>query len=133
MAQINVIGYVTQDIILKQSRERNAYAHFVLKEYIGKSRYQTYQVWIWENTLPKLKRFKIKKVSLIWVSGSLELIDFIAKDGRDNTKILKINSNDFGIVRVNPTANSPAESRPAESASADSPMELDGDRNQLPE
>ena len=56
MAQINVIGYVTQDIVLKQSQEGNAYVHFFLKEYLSKSRYQTYQVWIWENIIPKLKR-----------------------------------------------------------------------------
>ena len=61
MAQINVIGYVTQDIILKQSREGNAYAHFVLKEYISKSRYQAYQVWAWDNVASMLQRLRIKK------------------------------------------------------------------------
>ena len=133
MAQINVNGYVTQDIILKQSRGGNAYAHFVLKEYISKSRYQTYQVWIWENTLPKLKRFKIKKGSLIWITGSLELVDYSATDRQEKIQILKINCSDLGVIRVNLAENAAAESRPAESTPNSLPEELDGDRNQLPE
>ena len=133
MAQINVIGYVTQDIVLKQSQEGNAYVHFFLKEYLSKSRYQTYQVWIWENIIPKLKRYKIKKGSLIWITGSLELVDYTARDRQDMHQMLKINCNDLGVIRVNLADSTPAESRNAESVSPGLPKELDGDRNQLPE
>lgn len=133
MAQINVIGYVTQDIVLKQSREGNAYVHFFMKEYLSKSRYQTYQVWIWENMIPKLKRYKIKKGSLIWITGSLELVDYTAWGLQDKHQMLKINCNDLGAIRVNLAEATPAESMNAESASPGSPEELDGDRNQLPE
>ncbi len=133
MAQINVIGYVTQDIVQKQSQEGNAYVHFFLKEYISKSRYQIYQVWAWDNVVLKLQRLRIKKGSLIWVSGSLELVDCTIKGGQEKTKMLKVYCNDLGIVRCFPEANPPAESRTAESASPGLPVELDGDRNQLPE
>ena len=133
MAQINVIGYVTQDIILKQSRGGNAYAHFILKEYISKNRYQTYQVWIWENTLPKLKRFQIKKGSLIWITGSLELVDYNATNRQEKIQILRINCNDLGVIRVNLAENMATESMTAESTPEGLPVELDGDRNQLPE
>ena len=133
MAQINVIGYVTQDIVLKQSREGNAYVHFFIKEYLSKSRYQTYQVWIWENMIPKLKRYKIKKGSLIWITGSLELVDCTAWGLQDKHQMLKINCNDLGAIRVNLAEATPAESMTADSASPGSPEELDGDRNQLPE
>ena len=133
MAQINVIGYVTQDIILKQSRGGNAYAHFILKEYISKNRYQTYQVWIWENTLPKLKRFQIKKGSLIWITGSLEFVDYNATNRQEKIQILRINCNDLGVIRVNLAENVATESMTAESAPEALPVELDGDRNQLPE
>lgn len=133
MAQINVIGYVTQDIVLKQSREGNAYVHFFMKEYLSKSRYQTYQVWIWENMIPKLKRYKIKKGSLIWITGSLELVDYTAWGLQDKHQMLKINCNDLGAIRVNLAEATPAESMTADSVSPGSPEELDGDRNQLPE
>lgn len=132
MAQINVIGYVAQDIILKRSQERTAYVHFYVKEYIGKSRYQAYQVWAWDNVASKLQRLRIKKGSLVWVSGSLELVDCTAKGGQEQTKMLKVYCNDLSIVRCNPAANTSAESRNAESASPGLPVELDGDRNQLP-
>ena len=133
MAQINVIGYVTQDIVLKQSREGNAYVHFFMKEYLSKSRYQTYQVWIWENMIPKLKRYKIKKGSLIWITGSLELVDCTAWGLQDMHQMLKINCNDLGAIRVNLAEAKPAESMSADSVSPGSPEELNGDRNQLPE
>ena len=132
MAQINVIGYVAQDINLKHSQEGTAYVHFYVKEYIGKSRYQAYQVWAWDNVASKLQRLRIKKGSLIWVSGSLELVDYTAKGGQP-TKMLKVYCSDLSIVRCNPAANTSAESMNAESSSTGFPMELDGDRNQLPE
>ena len=133
MAQINVIGYVAQDIILKHSQEGTAYVHFYMKEYIGKSRYQAYQVWAWDNVASMLQRLRIKKGSLVWVSGSLELVDCTAKGGQGQTKMLKVYCKDLGIVNCNPTAKSPAESMTADSVSPGSPEELDGDRNQLPE
>ena len=133
MAQINVIGYVTQDIVPKQSQKGSTYVHFFLKEYIGKGRYESYQIWAWNNIVSKLQRLRIKKGSVIWVSGSLELVDCTVKGGQEQTKMLKVYCKDLGIVNCNPTANLPAESMNAESASPGSPEELDGDRNQLPE
>ena len=133
MAQINVIGYVIEDIVLKQSRKGNAYVCFFVKEYTGKGRSQGYQVWVWENILPKLQRLKIRKGSLVWVTGSVELVDSTIKNGQEKTKMLKVYCSDIGIIRTRPAVNPPAESRNAESASPGFPEELDGDRDQLPE
>ena len=132
MAQINVIGYVAQDIVPKQSQKGTAYVHFFFKENTGNSRNQSYLVWCGENTLPKLQRLKIKKGSLIWVTGSLELVDKLTKEDQETTKMLKIYCNDLGIIRINPLSNSSAEPRNAESTPKSFPDELDGDRNQLP-
>lgn len=133
MAQINVIGYVTQDIVLRKSQKGNAYVRFVLKEHIGDSRFHTYLVCTWGNNISRLQRLKIKKGSLIWVTGSLELIDSPVTDGQRKARMLKIYCSDFGIIPVNPAANLPAKSRNAESEANHSPIELDGDRDQLPE
>ena len=133
MAQINVVGYVMQDIVPKQSQRRTAYAHFFLKEFIGHNRSQSYQVWVWDELITKLIRFNIKKGSLIWVKGSLELTDYVTKDGQENIKVLKIKSSDFGVLRLSPATNPPAKPGNAESESTGLPVELDGDRNQLPE
>lgn len=97
MAQINVIGYVAQDIVPKQSQKGTAYVHFFLKENTGNSRNQFYLVWCGENTLPKLQRLKIKKGSLVWVTGSIELVDSITKDGKEKTKYLRIYCNDIDL------------------------------------
>ena len=83
--------------------------------------------------IPKLKRYKIKKGSLIWITGSLELVDYTAKDRQENHHMLKISCNDLGVIRVNLAEATTAESRNAEGASPSLPVELDGDRNQLPE
>lgn len=133
MAQINVIGFVAEDIVPRSSQKGNAYVYFFVKEYLGKGRSQGYQVWVWENILPKLQRLKIKKGSLVWVTGSVELIDSTTKDGKEKTKFLRIYCTDIGIVLSRLSSQPPAKSRNAESASPGLPVELDGDRNQLPE
>lgn len=133
MAQINVIGYVAQDIVLKQSHKGNAYVCFFVKEYTGKGRRQDYQIWVWENILPKLQRLKIRKGSLVWVTGSVELVDSTTKDGQEKTKMLKVCCSDIGTIRTRPAVEPPAETMTAESVSPGLPVELDGDRDQLPE
>lgn len=133
MAQINVVGYVAEDIVPRSSQKGNAYVYFFVKEYLGKGRSQGYQVWVWENILPKLQRLKIKKGSLVWVTGSIELVDSITKDGKEKTKYLRIYCNDIGIVLNRLSSQPPAESMNAESTPESLPVELNGDRNQLPE
>lgn len=133
MAQINVIGYVAEDIVPRSSQKGNAYVYFFVKEYLGKGRSQGYQVWVWENILPKLQRLKIRKGSLVWVTGSVELVDSTTKDGKEKTKFLRIYCNDISIVLNRPSLQPTAKSMTAESASSGLPVELDGDRNQLPE
>lgn len=133
MAQINVIGYVAEDIVPRSSQKGNAYVYFFVKEYLGKGRSQGYQVWVWENILPKLQRLKIRKGSLVWVTGSVELVDSTTKDGKEKTKFLRIHCNDIGIVLNRPSLQPTAKSMTAESKPESLPDELDGDRNQLPE
>ena len=133
MAQINVIGNVSNDVVLKQSHKGNAYVCFFVKEYLGKSRSQDYQIWVWENLIPKLQRLKIRKGSCVWITGSLEFVDATTKGGQEKVKMLKIYCSDIDVIRVRPAFKPPAESMNAESTSPGLPEELDGDRNQLPE
>ena len=133
MAQINVIGYVSNDVVMKQSQKGNAYVCFYVKEYLGKSRSQDYQIWVWGHLIPKLQRLKIRKGSCVWVTGSLELVDGTTKDGQEKIKMLKVYCSDIDLIRIQPAFKPPAESRNAESVSPGLPKELDGDRNQLPE
>ena len=90
MAQIQVIGYVDADLQLKQSQKETAYVSFYLKEQIGKGRWQTYQVWAWSNLAARMERLGVKEGSLIWLTGSVELVDCTTKHGQEKTKLLKI-------------------------------------------
>lgn len=132
MAQINVIGFVAQDIVPRTSQKGTAYVYFFVKEYLGMSRCQGYQIWVREDILPKLQRLKIRKGSLVWITGSLELVDSTTKDGKEKTKFLRIYCSDIGIVLDRSSLQPTALPKTAESASNSSPVELDGDRNQLP-
>ena len=134
MAQIQVIGYVDADLQLKQSQKETAYVSFYLKEQIGKGRWQTYQVWAWSNLAARMERLGVKEGSLIWLTGSVELVDCTAKHGQEKTKLLKIYCSDFGYISrrraerqdADKGTTAPVEPEPT-------PEVLDGDRMQLPE
>ena len=117
MAQINVIGFVTDNIIPKQRQKENAYVRFYLKEYISKSRYQVYQIYASGETVTRLTRLKIRKGSHIWLTGSLELVDHTASKDQKQIKMLRIYCSDFGIVSSQIAVPKAAESMTAESAS----------------
>ncbi len=134
MAQIQVIGYVDADLQLKQSQKETAYVCFHLREYQGKGRWQTYQVWAWGNLAVRMERLGVKKGSLIWITGSLELVDCTVKHGWDKTKLLKVYCSDFGYIpRRKAERQDAAEDTAAQQISEPSPVVLDGDWVQLPE
>lgn len=130
MAQVFIFGYVEDEIVPKQSQKETTYVSFRLKEYIGKGRIQTYQVWAWEETVKLIQKLGIKKGSQVWVTGSLELVDCTVNKGTAKTKMLKVYCSSIGFVPGNKqstdTQNAP-----------EIPMtfqveELDGDREPLP-
>ena len=134
MAQIQVIGYVDADLQLKQSQKETAYVSFYLKEQIGKGRWQTYQVWAWSNLAARMERLGVKEGSLIWLTGSLELVDCTVKQGKEKTKLLKVYCSDFGFIPRRKTERQDADKGTAAPVEPDpTPDVLDGDRMQLPE
>ena len=134
MAQIQVIGYVDADLQLKQSQKETAYVCFQLKEHIGKGRWQTYQVWAWGNLAARMERLGVKEGSLIWLTGSLELVDCTVKQGKEKTKLLKVYSSDFGFIPRRKTERQDADKGTTAPVEPEpTPEVLDGDRMQLPE
>ena len=134
MAQIQVIGYVNADLQLKQSQKETAYVSFDITEQIGKGRWQTYQVWAWGNVVARMERLGVKKGSLIWLTGSLELVDSTVKHGREKTKLLKIYCSDFGYIPRRKAERQEADKGTAAPVEQEpTPEVLDGDRMQLPE
>ena len=134
MAQIQIIGYVDTDLQLKQSQMETAYVCFTIKEHLGKGRWQTYQVWAWGNLAARMERLGVKEGSLIWLTGSLELVDCTVKQGKEKTKLLKVYSSDFGFIPRRKTERQDADKGTAAPVEPDpTPDVLDGDRMQLPE
>lgn len=135
MAQIFVFGRVTADLILKESVNQNPYICFNLAENIGfgeHRRTQYYQVWAWGADTSRLIKAGVKKKSLIWLTGSLELVDNTEKDGKTKTMTLKIALDNWGFV---PTGQSgpPDPTIPKVPEAIAGTNKLDGDREFLPE
>ena len=92
-------------------------------------------VWAWGYLAEQLKRFRVKKGSLIWVSGSLELEEYVKKDGMTPDKRLKLKLNDWGFVPKE-TDRFPKKEKaaPAPNDTAhESSGVIDGEREALPE
>lgn len=134
MAQITVFGTVAEDLILKRSQRNIAYVSFHLREYLGKGRFQTFQVWVWDSDADRIMRLGIHKGSLIWVSGSMELVDCTQQHGKERTKILKVYCKDFGYLPRNKGTDHLAqqENGITDAGFFPAPKELDGDRMPLP-
>lgn len=135
MAQITVFGYVTDDLVPKQSQRNVAYVCFHVKEHIGKGRCQTYQVWAWGNDVTRMTQLGIKNGSLIWLSGSLELVDCTENQGRERTKILKVYCKDFGFLPGRKIARQDMQQNRGIPPVSPPPIPeiLDGDRMPLPD
>lgn len=134
MSQLFTTGRVITDPELKTSANRNLYIHFMLRERIGygeTARNQTISVWAWGHMAEQLKRLGVKNGSLIWVSGSLELEDFLRKDGKTRDKQLKLKLNNWGYVPKDGERPRRHEKVPKLN---DTRIEvIDGDRDPLPE
>ena len=84
MSQLFTTGKVISNHELKASAKQNLYIHFTLVEQIGygeQMHSQFIHVWAWGYQAEQLKRLGVRKGSIIWVSGALELEEFVNRDG----------------------------------------------------
>ena len=115
MAQIFVIGRVVADLELKVSANKNPYVRFDVAERIGlppNTKAQFYQVCAMGGNAERLSKARVKKGSLIWISGTLELEEYIKQDGITKDKRLKILLDNWGYV---PAGKIPDEPQPNQS------------------
>jgi single-stranded DNA-binding protein len=142
MSQLYVIGRVTADLELQESTNKTAYVRFDLAENIGYGETkhpQYYQVWAWAGDAMHLLKRKVKKGSLIWVSGSLILETYVKKDGISKDKRLKVTLDNWGYVPADKSVST--EQSPTDAPSASPPLaddlpqvgKIDGDREALPD
>ena len=103
MAQIQVIGWITNDLEMKYSESGTPYLRFGLAERIGygnQMRMQYYQVWAWKETAEALIRSGLKKGSLVRLSGQLLLEEYVRQDGITKDKRLRISLSSGGFTPV---------------------------------
>ena len=137
MAQVYVIGRVTADLELKTSINDRPYVRFDIAENIGSKahmRTQYLQICAMGDDAERIVRAHVKKGSLIWVSGFLELEIFTKKDGITTDKCLKVLLDNWGFVPVGVgrAEISAQNSEPPEMISVESTEIIDGDRDTLP-
>ena len=107
---------------------------FDLAETIGgkdHSRTQYLQICAMGDDAQRIVRAGVRKGSLIWVSGSLELELFTKKDGITTDKRLKVLLDNWGFVPIG--ANRAAQTAQTGSPDAAVPSVVDGERDHLPE
>ena len=148
MAQIVVFGRVMHELV---GQSKQQYVCFDLMERSGNTPPDYYQVWARGDDVTRLMRLKVKKGSMIWLTGSQKLVDVRQKDGT-TVKKLKIWLTDFGFLPGQsskkiwltdfgflPGQSSKAKSEsgqhdPDDAAPVPSPPEvMNGDREPLPE
>ena len=142
MSQSVTIGRVTADIDLQTSANGNNYVRFNLAENIGygeSSHTQFLQVWAWVDDAKHLIKGKVKKGSLIWVSGQLTLEEFKKQDGSTD-KRLKVILDSWGYIPAGKPKGSGGSAADAQDeAETETPYdtlpggEIDGDRENLPD
>lgn len=140
MAQTTTIGRVTADLELKTSVNKNPYVLFSIAERIGygeQARTQYFQVWAWGDLARQLIRRGVKRGSLIWVSGSLELTAYTKQDGVTRDKQMKLTLKDWDFVPISDRSRQkPGQTADASKAPAPAPPPvriIDGERESLPE
>lgn len=142
MSQSYTIGRVTADLELQSSANNVPYVRFSLAEKLGygeQARTQYLQVWAWREDATRLIKRKVKKGSLLWVSGSLELETYQKQDGTTTDKRLKVTLDNWGFVPGGKASATPSDAEaPHVESSLDNAMqavpdgEIDGDREPLP-
>ena len=137
MSQLQVLGWVTADPELKVSAKGNPYVRFTVVERVGKrdaARQQYIQVWAFGQLADQLKQAGVKKNSYLWVSGSLELVEYVKKDGITRDKQLKLTLTDWRFAQPQRRQQRPAESAPFPDQTDIGIAEvIDGDWENLPE
>ena len=143
MSQVYTIGRVTADFELKMSQQMNPYVRFSIAENIGygqNAKAQFLQVWARKEHAENLIKAHVKKGSLIWVSGSVELEEFMKKDATTLDKRLKIELSNWGFVAVGkPKSDTNSQTQLNGELGGDFPSgsipsggEIDGNREELP-
>lgn len=138
MSQLFTTGRVITDLELKSSAQQNLYLRFTLAERIGygdNARAQHIHVWAWGYLAEKLKRCKVRKGNNIWVAGSLELEEFVRKDGTVADKQLKLKLTDWGFLPKE-SDKPPKEEKgvpPSDDAAHNAVEIINGEREVLPE
>lgn len=134
MAQIFVFGQIMQDLIPKESQSKQPYVCFDLMEQHISNPPDYYQVWARGEQIARLLRLHVKKGSMIWLAGSLRLVDIRMKDGK-TVKKPKVWLNDFGFLpSIKQETDSPQQNPDVIAAFPQPPLEIvDGDRTSLPE
>ncbi|WP_313529261.1 single-stranded DNA-binding protein [Anaerotignum sp.] len=142
MSQSYTIGRVTADFELQRSVNDVPYVRFSLAEKLGHGEYartQYLQVWAWREDAIRLINRKVKKGSLLWVSGSLELETYQKRDAQTKDKRLKVTLDNWGFVPGGKASASPTDSEapnlsssPDDAKQAMPDSEIDGDREPLP-
>lgn len=133
MAKLMCIGRVTADLELRESARKEPYVRFSLAENLGygeNARTQYYQVWAWGHLARNLVNRKVRKGSLIWVSGSLELVEYTKKDQVTHDKQLKLKLDDWDYV---PAFQGKTESGIPQPEPPAPVGTVDGEREALPE
>jgi single-stranded DNA-binding protein len=135
-------GCVTADLELKTSANKNCYVRFDLAENIWVSktmRTQYLQVWAWEENAKQLIKRKVKKNSLIWVSGTLILEKYKKQDGITTDKRLKVILDNWGYISGKPkNGSSGNDITSGDEAVTHNPLDtfhdgvIDGDKETLP-
>ena len=139
MAQLYTIGWAASEPKHGTSVNQNPYTMFSLGEHIGygqRTRIQYYQVWARGDVMRRLQKAGVKKGSLLWVSGSLELEEYTRKDGVTRDKGLRLELSDWGFVpSQGRTGQQPGQTA---DTTAQGPLPIpdstiDGERGTLPE
>lgn len=139
MGQLNVIGWVSSDLIEGTSASQSPYLGFSLAERVGYGasvRTQFYQVWARGDLTRQLKKGGVRKGSLIWASGLMELEEYTKKDGVTRDKRLTLTLKDWRFIPGTGkpgTTTSQTRGAPKASTSDAAPIGIiDGERETLP-
>ena len=131
MSQLYCTGRVVSELELKTSQKSVPYLCFPIAERVGYGRTahtQYISVWAWGAMARQLVSDGVGKGSVLWVSGSLELEEYVKKDGVTRDKRLKLKLKDWGAV-----PGQLAQHRPGQDQSIPPPGTIDGEREDLPE
>lgn len=139
MGQLNVIGWVSSELIEGTSASQSPYLDFSPAERVGYGanvRTQFYQVWARGDLARHLKKGGVKKGSLIWASGLMELEEYTKKDGVTRDKRLTLTLKDWRFIPgTGKPGTAPSQTKGASTVptSDTAPIgTIDGEREPLP-